>query len=129
MTASYEEQVGMLMAEIADLCLSGKQDWSTLERLQKALTTNGLDDLRAVADTFTKANDEAISKASADLIAKAYEGKMRDMVKSTAEFGKFEGSPVFNYAFTEKPSSTTNTAEWIKYSMRDYGAKYDPGKT
>jgi hypothetical protein len=35
---TYDEKVGALLANVADLLLAGRQDWNTLERLEAALT-------------------------------------------------------------------------------------------
>jgi len=110
----YGDQAASLLSEIVDALYSGKENWSMLERLRKALHNTGLDDLREVNSIFTKANDEGLSKSTSDLIAKAYEGKMRDMLHADPSFTKIEGAPVYNYSFQPK-TTTVNTSDYIRW--------------
>ena len=110
----YGDQAASLLSEIVDALYSGKENWSTLERLRKALHNTGLDDLREVNSIFTKANAEAISKTGEDVLAKMYEKKMRDMLKADPSFSKIEGSPVYNYSFQPKTTSI-NTSDYIRW--------------
>lgn len=109
---SYEDHAAALLAQIADLLLTGKQDWATLERLQEAINPPKVEDrvkrgpfkgkTGVIAGSEIKESNGSIE----DIIKKTYEETLRQQTENS----------ILHYS----NPTTTNTAAatWTEYSVK-----------
>lgn len=109
---SYEDLAAALLAQIADLLLGDKKDWTALERLQEALIP-----------------PKPPKKTSADLIKSVYDPRIVEAVKKAedavtkryVEDHTVRASYPVSYTNTA-PTNTANGAIWVHTDFRPKGS-------
>lgn len=111
---SYEDVAANLLAQIADLLLTGKQDWKVLERLQEALVPEIKSRKRTgvLEGNEIKGETSITAESTSGIIKHIYAPKIEEQLKVDREMLKYASDIISKQYVDNQVVSTSNPSQW-----------------